>query len=147
MTKQCIKTVHHEIEAAASKSAEVRDNRGMCPGEVAHQGDVYVIRVGEWDDLYSICMDFRRSECGKRTSYRQLAPGTTKGSRHVAEGDGLTVFAPAKGADALEGPRIEASEEWCLAHPEHADHVFGPGKYCVTYQRDFASEERTRVVD
>jgi len=133
--------------AKVTPNEEVRDNRGMVPGEIAHQGDVYMIMVKEREDIYNIHKMLRKTEQGEKTANMQLAPGTTKGSRHIIEGKGVTVFAPAKDASPLEGPFVVATEEFTLTHPEHANHRFGPGKYVCTYQRDWAKEEMERVRD
>lgn len=128
---------------------EVRDVRGMVSGEAVRQGDVYLIKVSSKADMYAVLKsDFRQSEKGAVTQNMQLAPGTTKGSRHIlASNPGLTVYAPAKNADPLEGPFIEATEDFELTHPEHANFLFGPGQYACIYQRDYAAEERRRVAD
>ena len=127
---------------------EVRDVRGMVSGEAIRQGDVYLLKVDDKADMYKALKDFRQSDKGKVTQDMQLAPGTTKGSRHIlAANPGLTVYAPAQNADPLEGPYIEATEDFELTHPEHANFLFGPGKYACIYQRDYATEERRRVAD
>lgn len=132
---------------AAEALTEPRDLRGMMIGDVGHQGDVYVCRVARHEDIYRYCRLLRDPRPrGAATAERQVAPGNTLGSRHVARGEGLRLWAPPPGASPLEGPTIEADGEWWLDHPEHAPHRYGPGVFVVTYQREYAEEVR-RVAD
>ncbi len=142
---QVVENVFTDVTKAPINT-DVRMNLGMGPGEVAHQGDVYVVMVDKKEDLYGVHKSLNKCGKGERTAERQLAPGTTKGSRHIAEGP-MSIFAPAKDASALEGPYIEATGEWTLTHPEHADHQMPAGNFCIVYQRDFAAEEIRRVAD
>ena len=131
----------------ADVSLDERDNRGMLVGEVAHQGDVYVWRVNKHEDIYAF-HKFLGGQLprGEKTTNRQVAPGVTPGSRHVVEGSNVLIYDPPNGHSPLEGPTIEAEEEWRLPHPEHALHRFGAGTFVVTFQREFAEEMR-RVAD
>lgn len=115
----------------------------MEPGDVLRQGDLYVIALDS-------------ALPGKPTHARQLAPGTTQGSRHVAEGP-CEVVEP-EGSAALSalhrlipatrahrqfvGPAIHATAPITIAHPEHGDRTLPPGDYLVTYQRAWADEVR-----
>lgn len=113
-----------------------------CPvGAVLHQGDVYLHRVAD-DHPH-----------GAELGTRQVAVGTTIGSRHVVVGSQLKVFAGVKlpdrvkampwcrGSDLL-GPVVVAGEAFVLTHPEHAHHECPAGKYQVTYQADFSTRQR-----
>lgn len=124
-----IAAIFEEIErAAAGADAETRFVREMTIGDHVRQGDVYVIACE------------RTTARGDLTADRQVAPGNTLGSRHVAEGD-LTVYARKAGEkDVGFGPVIVARKEWRLTHPEHAHFVFPEGCYQIRYQID----ERTR---
>lgn len=76
----------------------------------------------------------------------QLAPGTTKGSRHCIEKfDGLTMYR-LQNPSVLQGPVILATQPFTVAHPEHGDQTFPAGVWFVTYQRVYAAELR-RVQD
>ena len=76
----------------------------------------------------------------------QLAPGTTKGSRHILDSvDGVAFYADPQ-ADVLTGPVIETECERTVTHPEHGDVVLPAGVYAITYQRAYADELR-RVAD
>jgi len=127
----------------------IRDNTGMTNGEVAHQGDVYIVRVATHNDVYDIHEDLwpRTKKRGNATLNRQLVAGNTKGSRHVVEGEKVQVYTSPEGSSALEGPTIVAEGEWTLTHPEHAHHKFGAGTYVAIFQRDFTQRRVTAVTD
>lgn len=117
-----------EVErAAAGADAETRFVRSMETGEHVRQGDVYVVRIDT------------RPRGMTETQDRQLAPGTTQGSRHVAEGD-LTVYRRTDTREVAIGPVVIARKEWRLAHPEHAHMVLPAGDYQIRFQVD----ERTK---
>ncbi len=136
-------------EMAKIADMEIRDNTGMGNGEVAHQGDVYIVRVQKHQDVYEVHQDLwpQSKKRGPFTVNRQLVPGNTKGSRHVVEGDKVKVYAVPEGSSPLEGPTIEAEGEWTLTHPEHAHHKFGAGTYVAIFQRDFSQRGVTAVTD
>lgn len=130
--------------AKSQADAETRVTRRIEVGSVVHQGDVYMHRV---EDAHPR---------GGRLGTRQVAVGTTVGSRHVVEGEGVEVFAGAAlpkwvkpreefGATAYLGPVVVAPEAFTLTHPEHAHHRLPPGTYQVTYQVDETT--RRRVAD
>ena len=76
----------------------------------------------------------------------QLAPGTTRGSRHILDSlDGVELYI-VKDADALTGPLVVTLKERVVTHPEHGDVILPPGCYAITYQRAYADELR-RVAD
>ncbi|MCC6149451.1 MAG: hypothetical protein IT461_04300 [Planctomycetes bacterium] len=122
-------------QAAAEAKSGLREISRIEVGEAIRQGDIYVRRLAELP-----------AERGKKTELRQLAPGTTQGSRHCVEGE-CTVYAPAEEWDRLSGPTIEAHKSILITHPEHAHFALPAGVYQVTYQRDFAQEEIDRVED
>ena len=108
----------------------------------SRQGDVYFLSVPE-----SVIT-------GKEIKNRQLAPGSSKGSRHIVEGN-VKIFdtwkAPkelfAKAAQvlrvdrerlvkALSGPAIKAEGAFRVTHPEHADYTLPAGCYVTWGQLD-----------
>lgn len=158
---------HSLIQEMSSKGvADIRDNRGMVSGEVAHQGDIYVVKVDKLADLEKILNEeIVRAESGKgvrantkfsnakfeETKDRQLAPGTTVGSRHCVEGEKVKLSVTNREAWPLLGPVIEAKDEWRLTHPEHADHIMPAGTFVSVFQRMFDPEAdreaKRRVLD
>lgn len=124
---------HAKVSAAAEKpNTEVRYIEKMKVGEAVRQGDIYLTRVRS---------DATRE---KEIHTRQLAPGNTQGSRHCVEGP-VRVYE--RKGDALTGPIVASEGRFKVTHPEHAHFDLPGGCYAVTYQRDFAREEVSRVND
>jgi hypothetical protein len=109
------------------------------PGDVIRQGDVYLV-----------ALDSKPKKAGAFAG-RQLAPGDTQGSRHVAEGD-CEIYQPeetdairilnrlipeTRGETQFLGPVIVAKGAVEITHPEHGNRTLpGEGQaYLVTYQR------------
>lgn len=112
---------------------DIRKIKSMGEGHVVRQGDIYIHRVKE---------DHPKGKaCGN-----QLAQGTTKGSRHVAEGAECFVGkrSPAWVTDGLLGPFIKAFKRFTITHPEHADVNLPAGNYQITHQMDARTLERVR---
>lgn len=115
----------------------------MEPGDCVRQGDVYIVAV----DV---------APAGKPYGSRQLAPGTTLGSRHIVEGDCdvlavdkveatrlLNRLVPAtEGLEQFVGPMIIAKGPITITHPEHGWRSLPPGTYLVVGQRTWAEEVR-----
>lgn len=104
-------------------------------GEHVRQGDIYITL------LESVPAGAKPAK-----PEAQLAPGTTKGSRHVLDSmEGVECFEhPTK--DVLQGPVLRLSQERTITHPDHGHWTLSPGTYNITYQRAYA-EERRRVAD
>lgn len=139
------KTIIAEVDKVRTHKAdsELRVTRRIEIGMVIHQGDVYLHRV---DDEHPR---------GRMLGTRQVAVGTTIGSRHVVEGDGVNVYEGKKlpswvkvpewcsEADLL-GPVVVVDDTCTLTHPEHAHHRIPSGTYQTTYQADFATRQRVQ---
>lgn len=122
----------------------------VSKGDVIRQGDVYLICITGLIDKIAL----------KAIKDRQLAPGTTQGSRHVVQGDCEVYQAEDAGAvigtvaEALKpsqaglfpqliGPIIHARGAVEIDHPEHGNRILPGGEwYAVVYQRAFADEVR-----
>lgn len=131
-------------ESSRKGPKEYRIVRSIKPGQFIRQGDVYVLCVGD------------NTELGKPSKMRQLAPGSSKGSRHIVEGDarmsigwvepeGLNLYAQAakmlrvpreRIVAALAGPAIHADGAFRVTHPEHADYTLPGGCYVTWGQLD-----------
>lgn len=122
-------------QAAAVAKSGLRGISRIEVGQAIRQGDIYVRRIASLP-----------AQLGKETPQRQLAPGTTQGSRHCVEGE-CRVYGSISAWDRLTGPIIEALSRIVITHPEHAHFALPAGIYQVTYQRDFAQEEIDRVED
>ena len=121
--------------AKTVNTQEIRHIESMEISQVVRQGDVYLHRVKDKHKRGAI-----------RTS-RQLAPGVTMGSRHVAEGD-VTIYEgttdPPKTTRLEIGPVIVALDRFTVTHPEHAHYSLPSGTYQVTYQLDPRTNQRVQ---
>lgn len=130
-------TIEQIKKSSLSPLKETRVVDAIEVGQFVRQGDVYVIRIE------SVPPDLNR------TSARQLAPGSTQGSRHTVS-DAVTVFE--RNMDrinsefglAFAGPIIESADRFTVMHPEHADISLPGGCYEIRYQSDFASQQRAK---
>jgi hypothetical protein len=121
-------------------------------GDVAHQGDLIIVGIE------------RLPNSAKPRANRQLAEGTTQGSRHVLERgevfdanpmDTAALIAKSTGC-AVEaryvGPVFRSPAKPTphdLSHPEHGHQGFPAGAICaVVYQRNLDADQREqRVLD
>ena len=134
--------VINQIQSQATSHApDVKRIATMRRGESIRQGDVYLTRISSIPArIESVTLD------------RQLAPGTTKGSRHiVAAKSKATIYAPPPSSTDLSGPTIDCpTRRLVIEHPEHGWIDLPRGTYQVTYQRDYKrerAEELRRVAD
>lgn len=132
----------HEKIVAAGKinTPETRVVKAIETGEWVRQGDIMVVRIP------TITKGWHT------TTERQLAPGTTQGSRHVAVGK-VTVFRSPDarpiercpdGRIRLLGPQITAPGRLIIEHPEHAHMDLPPGDYQVSFQTDIRTQNAVR---
>ena len=132
---EVLSIVEHVTAAAKAKA---NDAKVVYPdfavGDLHWQGDVGVLCICQLPG--KLVDDWPHG--------RQVAPGNTQGSRHVAEGD-VKLLTWAEGGP-LVGPVIRAKDRWTLAHPEHG-HVEFPGQrdYVILYQRAYADELRRKM--
>ena len=136
------------IESAeAIRNGEHAEVGEFSIGDTLRQGDVYITRLGSAPE-----------RAGKFPG-RQLAPGSTQGSRHVVAGD-CELFMPheadavaklaeanprTKGHEHFVGPVIVAEAPVRIEHPEHGDRTIPAGVYLTTFQKVWANEiRRTR---
>lgn len=146
-------TIERDINSMAKHAEKIRNDATervstMSIGDVVRQGDVYLVRIA--------CLP----KSAKPIKDRQLAPGSTQGSRHVLAGpcaiytaDAADLAALIKSAakcevpTALIGPCFAPQSDVTIEHPEHAHRIL-PAECIgvVVYQRAFAEEVR-RVRD
>ena len=129
-----------------SNKADDRMVKSLKPGQWVRQGDVYLMCVDEsWPH-------------GKEVKGRQLVPGNSKGSRHIA-GEGITIYEGQKAPEGMAdrfasgfgdagkrlssvvlGPLLHVTKRSSVTHPEHGDYSLPGGCYVqVTYQADAKS--------
>lgn len=145
--EKLIEEVRESAETMHAAKPEVISTASV--GDVVRQGD-----------LYFVCLESEPS--GSPTKERQLAPGTTQGSRHVAKGK-CRVLTPkrraevvaiinrvVKGANVQEelvGPVIRCIEAVTIEHPEHGWRTLPADTLWATvFQRAYGEEVR-RVQD
>jgi hypothetical protein len=130
-----------ELLKTIQNESVISDAEQVFPVAATH--DVDYVRQG---DVYIWAKSKVPKNAKQIKSNSQLAPGTTKGSRHCLDSlDGVTMYA-IEDANELQGPIIERACERLVTHPEHGDWRLGAGVYEITYQRAFAEELR-RVRD
>ena len=124
-------------KGASPKTRVIKTDAQFPVGKYIRQGDVMIRRLpiedaSNYDNL-------------QVTNDRQIAPGTTEGSRHIAEGN---IRVMARTGNPLEGPVIIAPEGFYISHPKHGHFDVGvAGCYEVTFPRDLAQEELARRRD
>ncbi len=144
--EMAMKTVQDVAEAIRNDETALVGTTSL--GDVIRQGDVYLVCIKK--------LPAKK----KPIQERQLAPGTTQGSRHVLKGevriydcDKAELSALIKQANPkadvhveLIGPAFETVGEVEVDHPEHGNRVLPPGEVFVTvYQRMFAEKIRRQA--
>lgn len=100
-------------------------------------------------DVNFLVLDKLPTEAIASKPEQQLAPGTTRGSRHCIADRCMTTteFYRHRKANPLQGAILVAKSELEIEHPEHANLVFPAGTIlAVGFQRQYA-EELKRVAD
>lgn len=115
-------------------------------GDVSHQGDLSIVRIATLP------------KSAKPRENRQLAEGSTQGSRHILKRGNVFDASPDEVARLIRAAtKCEVDTRYCgpvfvsppapskndLTHPEHGNQGFAAGSICaVVYQRNLDSEER-----
>lgn len=132
------------------KNDETASVGTVSKGDVIRQGDIYLVAIGSLPST------------ARRITDRQLAPGTSQGSRHVLKGEcevyeadrqevavligGAMVPQKVEIHAELIGPVFRAVGEVEVDHPEHGNRVLPAGEVFATYyQRQFAEEIRRQA--
>jgi len=129
-----VQEVLSDIQAyATSPLKESRVISDIAVDQWVRQGDVYVMRINDFDKSnYKIDLN------------RQLPPGNTPGSRHTVDEYTKVYVSKNKNSDVITqkngftvlGPIVESDTRWTLSHPQHADFSLPAGTYQVSYQID-----------
>jgi len=134
---QTLNHVGEVLDFAKDPLKETRVIDSISIGQHVRQGDVYIQRIASVNDW-------------KTTENRQLAPGTTMGSRHTVDGS-VVVLANPNGAQVERitrnkarclGPQLLSKDRFTIAHPEHADMSLPGGTYQCYFQVDSQSMKR-----
>ncbi len=148
--KKKVARQHQQPEAMVNNEPKLHPTFEV--GDVTHQGDIMLVAIS------------RLPKSARPRSNRQLAEGTTQGSRHVMERGDVYDADPAEVAEAILaatglrvdpryiGPVVVSPAEPTakdLNHPEHGPQGVPAGTVCaVVYQRSLDAEEReARVAD
>lgn len=102
-------------------------------GQYLPQGDINILRLGKLP-----------KGMVKVEPTAQLAPGTSRGSRHCIKAEDLAhcQFYGFLDANPLEGPVIVFDRSITIEHPEHRNYVWPAGVIAIGYQRRYADEIR-----
>lgn len=143
--EQFVSTNHESIVNDESK---LHETFGI--GDAVHQGDIIIIGINGLPPG------------AKHRANRQLADGSTQGSRHVMTRGKVFDCDPESISRAIKdatGIRVDA--RYCgpvfvspknptaddLSHPEHGNHGFPAGQVCaVVFQRNLDAEQREQRV-
>lgn len=123
----------------------------MSVGDAAAQGDVALEYIGETLKRAEKHLGLEPGSLKvSKAQSAQLAPGNTKGSRHIIHDmTGITLY-ELPNATPIDGPVIllsaECGDGMVLTHPQHPWHTYTqPGFYAVHYQRTAAEELKRRL--
>jgi hypothetical protein len=135
-------TVDKAIKQIQSQAESIKNDapqtfpEAASPGDTFRQGDIYITLLDRVPDGAVKIMH----------PLKQLAPGTTQGSRHCLDSmAGVKMFRLAAPTQ-LDGPVIVTTKPRTITHPEHGDVALPAGCYGIRYQRDLDAEERERRV-
>ncbi len=103
-------------------------------GSIYWQGDVGFLRVTSTD-------------APQVPLQAQLAPGATRGSRHIINPESKCVLYRKRERDVAEGPVVEAISDLQVDHPDHGTVILPPGLYQIRYQRQIDDGQIHRMVD
>lgn len=135
-----ISTLRDFSDKAIDSGQPVEISAAFAPGDMLPQGDIGLLMLGQFPGgVVPVEVD--------ETKPLQLAPGTSRGSRHCipARCLGSIRLYHIDDGDDLSDLVIEALGTFDLEHPEHADHIGYPaGIYRVRHQQNAARE---RVID
>ena len=136
-------TAETALKKISARAERIKNDETQRFPEAASPGDSW--RQG---DLYITLLAGRPIEAVKQDKpEKQLAPGTTQGSRHCLDSlAGVTIYRlPVP--QMLDGPVIECKKERTITHPEHGNVILPPGTYAISYQRSVDAEQRQRRVE
>jgi hypothetical protein len=132
-----MRTRTDEFKADDMPGREPRKAGAMTPDmDILWQGDVGVVLLSD-----AAFRAMKLSPMGGNESHVQVAVGSGVGARHTVASSEVQVLINTQ-AGPLDGPAIVADGVWTLAHPEHQNVTFPPGKYAIHYQRQYAEELR-----
>ena len=120
-----------ERVASSVQAPQLRELKPELGQTIIRQGDVYLVLLNTSE----------KPKMGVKLDTLQLAPGITKGSRHIVDG---AVLMEHPGADEMTGPYVLAEKAFVVTHPEHADVQCPPGRFKTGYQTDMRTKRRVQ---
>ena len=135
--QKAVEQVKNSYGVISRKKAESVTYDRMEVNQCHWQGDVAIIRIAGVP-----------AGCTEVKPEAQLAPGTTKGSRHIlASLEGVEMYRLSN-PTPLDGPIMVLKKGGEVTHPEHGNVVLleNEATYHIRYQRAYAEELR-RVED
>jgi hypothetical protein len=103
-------------------------------GSIHWQGDVGFLRVAD------------KTGARQVQNRAQLAPGSSRGSRHIINSSVQYKMFQRPERDLTEGPIVEAETELRVDHPDHGTTTFPAGFYQILYQRQVTADGRIERV-
>lgn len=99
-------------------------------------------------DVDFVLLPSRPERVAKASPVSQLAPGTSKGSRHCIRLEDVAKiqFWKLPNPNPLQGLILEFAEPIVIEHPEHGDQQLHAGVWFVKFQRRHADEVK-RIAD
>jgi hypothetical protein len=134
-----VQKIYQQIDAYTQNPLGEMRVLDSCPvGKGGRQGDVYLYAIASFDPTHATLVEDR-----------QLAPGTSSGSRHTVS-DSVKVWKPSNFNTCENTPLgfkmvgyvVEADTRWTLMHPEHPDASVPAGTYQICYQVDPSTMQR-----
>ena len=123
----------------ANKKANGKVIESIAVWDYVHQGDITLKRLPEVPKEAKLIAK----------PLRQLAPGTSMGSRHcisIKSMENCKIYEQA--INPLCGPVIDSSDVLEIEHPEHGNYCLPAGTYRVTFQRQAnPGNDLRRVID
>lgn len=148
MTTKTATEAHEAIQQAAKQASP--EIRTMVAAVTGRQGDVYLRPYkGRKSLTYAfarVTLETKRADYTEEIDVRQLAPGTSQGSRHIAD-ETIRVYRNPSERSPLIGPVIVVQGGGMVRHPEHAHFALADGEYQCSFQDDLMQEEIARVLD
>ena len=138
MTTKVIEQSVNKIKTSVEK---IKNNKAQMFPEAASVGDFW--RQG--DVLIELIEKVPSKAKKINKPNPQVAPGYTKGSRHILNSlDGVTMYS-VNGTE-LDGPIIELKKECTLTHPEHGDVILPSNRiFFITFERQYDEEIRRQA--
>jgi len=116
-----------KVQSQGTRKPDPIEHTEMKPGDIHWQGDVGILMISEVPDGFVAIKNII-----------QLAPGTSRGSRHIIhEAVRYQTYRSKSNAprSEMEGPVIVSDSKFRVDHPDHGTVIVPPGVYQIRYQQ------------